>query len=312
MSGTTTWLLVAATIFGAGPRDTSAPAAAGRTVASQAVISHCQVFLIQDIEVPAKEAGAIVAINVAEGNQVQSGAVLARIDDRQAQFDKIAAELKRDAALAKSEDDIEVRFAEAALGVADAELSQNLDINRHSRGTISDAEIRRLKFARQKAQLQIDRSRLEMKIAAMTGDIETTAVAVAEDHIERRQITAPFEGIVLDVLRDKGEWVNAGDAVLRLIRLDQLRVEGFLSVRDYNPEDVANRPVTVSVQRAHGQFVQLPGRVVFVSPLVQAGDKYRIRAEVENRVQDNHWVLRPGMSASMVIHVNAPLGQVSR
>ncbi len=279
----------------------------------QCVISHCQVFLIKDVELSANEAGAIVAMYVHEGDPVQPGQLLAKIDDRQAQFDRLAAELKRDAALAKSQDDIEIRYSEAALGVADAELSQNTEINRHSPGTVSTTELRRLKLTRKKAQLQIDRSRLEQKISRMTADVETTAVAAAEENMRRRQITAPFAGIVLDVLRDQAEWVNAGEPVLRVIRLDRLRVEGFLNARNFNPEDVVNRQVTVQIQRARGQVVQLPGKVVFVSPLVQAGDKYRIRAEVENRIYDDHavgkqaagthWVLGPGMVATMVIHV---------
>ncbi len=64
---------------------------------------------------------------------------------------------------------------------------------------------------------------------------------------------------------------------------------------------------------ARGQTVRLPGKVVFVSPLVQAGDRYRVRAEVENRQQNEHWLLRPGMSASMTIHVQmAQLGVASQ
>jgi len=298
-----TLLVLAAGGIGANPLSEPAPSTANAALPGQAVMHHCQVFLIDDVQVPAKEAGAILILNVGEGDCVQQGDLLAKIDDRQAQFDRLAAELQRDAALAKSQDDIEVRYSQAAFGVADAELTQSTDINRHSPGTVSAAEVRRLQLTCQKAQLQIDRSRLELKIAAMTADIETTSVAAAEQRIYRRQITAPFSGIVLDVLRKESEWVNAGDPVLRVIRLDRLRVEGFLSIHDFNPEEIMNRTVIVDIPRAHGQIVRLPGRVVFVSPLVQAGEKYRVRAEVENRVQSEHWVLGPGMTASMTIDV---------
>jgi len=303
------WMLVVTTRLAADPGPQAMPAETSQTVPPErarraaATMTHCQVFLIHDTELSAKESGTITAIHVREGDEVRAGTMLACIDDRQAQYDKLSAELKRDAALAKSQDDIEVRFAEAAFGVADAELNQSLAINRHTSNAVSGAEIRRLRLTRQKAQLQIDRSRLELKIAGMTADVETTAVAAAEERIRRRQVMAPFDGIVLEVKRDPAEWVKTGDPLLRLIRLDRLRVEGFLQVREFNPEEVAGRNVTVAVQRARGQVVRLPGRVVFVSPTVQAGDKYRIRAEVENRLQDHHWVLRPGMSATMSIDV---------
>ena len=72
-----------------------------------------------------------------------------------------------------------------------------------------------------------------------------------------------------------------------------------------------NQPVTVEIERARGQTVRLSGKVVFISPLVQAGDRYRVRAEVENRQQNNHWLLGPGMSASMTIHVQAAATSVA-
>jgi macrolide-specific efflux system membrane fusion protein len=273
------------------------------TATRLATIEHCQVFLIRDIHISANEAGALVSLDAQEGDHVQAGVLLGKIDDRQAQYDKIAAELKRNVALAKSQDDIEVRFAQAAFEVADAELTQSMEANRHTANAVPTVEIRRLKLTRKKAELEIDRSRLDRRIASMTADVETTAVAAADESIRRRQITAPFAGMVLEVLRDEAEWVNAGEPVLRMIQLDRLRVEGFLSVRQFNPEDVDGRPVTVAVQRARGQVVQLPGNVVFVSPVVQAGDTYRIRAEVENQLLGDHWVLRPGMTAAMTIHV---------
>jgi macrolide-specific efflux system membrane fusion protein len=259
------------------------------------------------------ETGAIVALAVGEGDAVQPGQLLARIDDRRNQFEKLAAELKRSAALTKAQDDIEVRFAQASLGVADAELTQSEEINRRSPGTVSTAELRRLQLTSQRAKLQIDRSRLEQKIAGMTADVETTAVAAAEDKIERCKIVAPFAGTVLDVLRHEAEWVDAGEPVLRIIRLDRLRVEGFLDVRQFNPEEILNQPVFVEIERARNEAVRLPGKVVFISPLVQAGDRYRVRAEVENRQQNNFWLLGPGMSASMTIQVQtAPASVANR
>ncbi len=303
MLSATTWMLMVAAALGSPQEAAAAPPATAGPATNTAVIEHCQVFLLKDVHISANESGAIVSLQVQEGNHVQAGAILGKIDDRQAQYDKLAAELKRNAALAKSQDDIEVRFSEAAFGVADAELTQSLEINRRSSRTVSEAEIRRLKLTRQKAQLAIERSQFELRIAGVTADIETTAVAAAEAGIERRQIVAPFSGMVLEVLRDTSEWVNAGDPVLRLIQLDRLRVEGFLDAGQFNPEDVDGCPVTVAIRRARGQVVQLPGRVVFVSPLVQAGNKYRVRAEVENRLSDQHWVLGPGMTATMAIHV---------
>ncbi len=311
MLNITTCILTAVLTAGATPsepRPSVTPASPG---VNQALITHCQVFLIDDVHVPANATGALVTLSVRDGEPVRQGQLLAQTDDRQAQFDKLAAELKRDAASAKAQDDIEIRHSEASFGVADAELSQSEEINRRSPGTVSAAELRRLQLTRRRAELQIDRSRLELKIAGMTADVETTMVAAAEDNIRRCQITAPFDGIVLDILRHEAEWVNAGEPVLRMIRLDRLRVEGFLNLSQFNLEDVDGRRVSVEIERAHGEKIRLAGQVVFVSPLVQAGDKYRVRAEVENRVHNGHWLLGPGMAASMTIHLQPAATQAT-
>jgi multidrug efflux pump subunit AcrA (membrane-fusion protein) len=89
--------------------------------------------------------------------------------------------------------------------------------------------------------------------------------------------------------------------VLQVIRVDRLRVEGFVSGAEIGPDEIAGRPVTVEVQLAAGRTARFSGKVVFVSPLVQAGDKYRVRAEVENRSENGSPLLRPGMSATMTI-----------
>ena len=85
--------------------------------------------------------------------------------------------------------------------------------------------------------------------------------------------------------------------------MDRLRVDGFLSGDEYNPTDIAGHRVTVEIPLANDRRERFEGEVVFVNPLVQAGNKYRIRAEVDNRFERNEPLLRPGMMATMVIHL---------
>lgn len=269
-----------------------------------ATIQHCQVFLIQDVEVPAEQAGRLVRVDVRENDIVEPGDLLAQIDDRQAQLQKTAAELERNAAQTRADDDIEVRFSIKSFELADAELNQDLEINRKSRGVIPMAEIRRKRLARHRAELQIDRSKLDLRVAQMTADVQQAAVLAAEDNILRRQINAPFKGVVIDVQKQEGEWVDIGEPVIRVVRMDHLRVDGFLDGKDFNPSDLSDRQVTVTVQLARGQVERFNGKVTFISPLVQAGNHYRIRAEVENRQHLGHWMLRPGMNATMAVHAN--------
>jgi macrolide-specific efflux system membrane fusion protein len=266
--------------------------------------------LIEDVQVPALEAGALTSVDVVEGQFVTRGQVLARVDDRQPLLDEQAAELQRDAALAKAQDDIEVRYAEAALAVAIAELERALAIERRSPGGITQQEIQKLQLAKHRDELQIERSKLEMRVARMNADVHEAAVKSAENAVERRQIISPLDGVVVTLFHEKGEWVAAGESVVQVVRIDRLRVEGFLTATEVAPEDVAERPVMIEVQLSGQRAARFVGKVVYVSPLVQAGGKYRVRAEVENRIDNGHPLLRPGMTATMTIQTGTP--QTSR
>ena len=157
--------------------------------------------------------------------------------------------------------------------------------------------------------LEIDKSKLEQRVAYMAALVKHAELKGTDEQIMRRQIVAPIDGEVLAVNRQVGEWVNPGDVVCRVIRMDKLHAEGFLSAADYNPEEIVGQPIVVEVERARGQRVQLPGKITFVSPQVQAGNKYRVRAEIENRQAEKQWLLRPGMTASVTIGGGAIAGR---
>jgi RND family efflux transporter MFP subunit len=270
---------------------------------SEARIETAQVFFIDDVEVPAQETGLLMRVYAREGDLVEEGQPLVHLDDRKPQLTMQVADLERAAALARAEDEIEVEYALATLELAETELAKDQEINKRSPGSVPESDIRHKRLAVHRARLQIDRSRLDKHLAEVQAEVQSAAVMAAEETMRRCQIVAPFDGMIVDVLRQESEWVNAGEPVLRIARLNRLRVDGLLNAAEFNAQEVADRPVTVEVRLARGRRVQFQGQVVFVSPLVQAGNKYRIRAEVDNRLDGGHWILRPGLPTAMTIHV---------
>lgn len=291
------WSMIALTLVAQPPTGIGSPQS------RNAVMQHCQVFLIDEVDVPALESGPLVTMLVQEGHLVKQDDLLAQLDDRQAQLLKLSAEAERDAAQAKADDDIDVRYAMKSFELADVELNQDLEIKRRTPGAVTDGEVRRKQLVRTREQLGIDRAKLERQIAQLTADVKATSVQSADESILRRRIVAPFDGMVVEVYKQRSEWVNAGEPVLRVVRMDRLRVDGFLSGDELNPTDVAKRPVTVEIELAQGRRERFEGQVVFVNPQVQAGNKYRIRAEVDNRFERDEPLLRPGMTATMSIHL---------
>jgi len=270
---------------------------------SRAVIPRCLLSIKDEVPVPAKEAGVLVELQASEGMQVEKGQLLGRVDDKQSRMEKRVAEIEMKSAREQAENDVDVRYSNAAAKVAEQEYENAVDANRRVRGTFPPSEVRQLRLAWQRAVLEIEQAESRRRIAGFTSDSRAAEVEAADQAIARRRIEAPIDGEVVNVFAKLGQWVNPGDAVLRIVDLSTLRVEGFLNAADFDPGEVAGSPVTVEVELARGRRIRTEGKIVYVSPLVHAGGQYRVWAEVENRRENGSWLLRPGLTAAMTIAV---------
>lgn len=92
--------------------------------------------------------------------------------------------------------------------------------------------------------------RLDVEAKEQTLHIRKLAVA-------RHEVLSPIDGVVVEIFKRGGEWVKPGDAVARVINLDQLHAEGFLS------GDV--RPVRGQEVRLRKGDQEVKGAIDFVS-----------------------------------------------
>ena len=272
------------------------------------VLEHCLVSLVEEAKVPAREAGVLMELLVREGDSVSRGDLIARMDDSQPQFEKRKASAEHEQALAKADSDVDVRFAVASELVAAAEFEKAQAANDKLPGSVTRVELDRLELTERKSELQIEQAELERRMTSLAADAKEVEVDAADSAIQRRTITAPLDGVVVQVFPHRGEWMQPGDPLARVIRTDRLRVEGYVDSTRWNPDMVRDRPVTVSVRFADSRTESFQGRIVFTSPLVDSGGDYRVWAEVENRrVPDStQLLLRAGQSATMEIHASQP------
>ena len=85
-------------------------------------VSAVLVKLIEQVDVPAREAGVLEEVSVREGQMIDAGAAVAQIDDTAARFDKRKAELELEGARKLADSDVKVRFARKSAEVAESEL----------------------------------------------------------------------------------------------------------------------------------------------------------------------------------------------
>ena len=264
-------------------------------------LPRCMVSVKDEADIPAQEPGLLITLHVREGAQVTKGFVLAQIDEDERLVQREIAGFEQQVAAEQAESDINIRYSVAATDVAEAEYQAAVEANKKVAGTFPLTEIRRLKLAWHKSALEITQAELEQRVAKLTARAKAGEVKLAETSIRHRRILSPISGEVVQCFKQTGEWVDAGEQVLRVVRFDTLRIEGFVKADDCNPSDLINRPVTVTVQLAHGQQAETSGRVVYIHPFIETGKSYRIWAEVTNRQTAGQWIFLPGQTAAMRI-----------
>ncbi|MFZ5831836.1 MAG: efflux RND transporter periplasmic adaptor subunit [Planctomycetota bacterium] len=287
-------IAVAAAVF-IGPPAESAPS-------QVVVVPKALVSVIDEAKVSAQEAGVLRELPVVEGQTVPEGALLAKLDDLDALAAQRVAQLKELVAKEEAASDVNVLYSTAAADYAQADYYAADEANKRHANTFPEAEMRKYALAWKRAVLEIEKSKMDKRIAGLQANVAAADVEVANENVRRRQINSPLDGTVIERYRHVGEWVQPGDPLIHVMRLDRLRVEGFLDQFEIDPASIGGREVSVEVDLADKRREVFTGTVVYVKPLIEGGNKYRVWAEVTNRQEDGHWLLRPGMTSQLTIH----------
>ena len=253
--------------------------------------------LLAEAEVPAQEAGVLTAVAVREGQPVKRGELLAQIDDRKSHMAQRAAELARDEAQAKADNDVKIRFADKSLEVAEAELRRSMESIERFAKSISQSQLDVERLTVEKSRLEKEQAGHEADMDALAAKSKENELDAAKLEVERRQIAAPFDGVVVQIFVRLGEWVEPGQKAMRIVDARTLKAEGFVDAGQASGE-LLGQPVRLSVALADDPAATFGGKVAFVSPEVDPiTGQVRIWAEIDNR--DGR--LRPGQPVKMTI-----------
>ena len=230
--------------------------------------------------------------------------LLLQLDDRKAQKDLEVAQAKFEAARTKAKAaTINVEYAIAAKDVADGEYKVNARANEEVHGSVPKVRLSELLLKCKETELAIKKARSDQEIAEEEAKVAMAEVNAAQVMVERHKVVSPIAGVVVDVRNHKGEAVQPGQAVIRVVKLDILWVEGNVPAGSFAPSELEGHPVSVDVALARHQKLSLPGEVIFVKPVTDTGDSHMVRAKIENRKVNGAWLLSPGMRAEMNIQL---------
>jgi multidrug efflux pump subunit AcrA (membrane-fusion protein) len=270
------------------------------------VLQNATVKVKRELMLPSKDNGALVELAVEKGQTVEEGAILGQIDNTEAVMTETVAtaQLQTAEENAGRGSEIQLDYANKAQAVA-----EHIYLTKRqawqNRQAVTEMEVKEAELEFQRAEAQTLVRHLEQKLATFEVTAKAAELAAAKEGVARRRLTAPFAGYIEDCYRRKGEWVQAGEPILRLMDFETMIVSGQVDSREYSRRDIDKRPVTVVVELPRGQREELQGVITVVSPITDSiNDEFTVEAEVANKKVGNHWLLTHGSRVTMTIHVN--------
>lgn len=218
------------------------------------------------VDIASKLAGRVAEILVSEGDSVQKGAVVARLDTAEllAQLAGAKASVQRAlASVGRAEADIAIREAEHNL--AGIELQRALELEQRAAGTRAELERRRAQHVVSAANIQGARAALaEAKAAQQAAEAQ---VAQVKAMLADSELRTPVSGRVEYKLVQPGEVVAAGGRLVTILDLTDVFMTIFLPTGEAGRVALGSEarivldavadavfPATVSFVAAEAQF----------------------------------------------------------
>jgi RND family efflux transporter MFP subunit len=230
--------------------------------------------------------GLIQECLVRPGDRVKAGQVLGRLFNRD-----VLAEIEVHATSLESSE-IAIRQREAALEVERAKLRRAENLISRNALSIQDFQIQ---------QLEVKNRDLELKAAMQGRRMAESQLQQSRALAAAREIVSPHDGVVVEIYRNVGEAITAGIPVFRVVKVDRMRITGYLNAGDawrVQPgQAVRVRPELEGDDLPIEQEV-FKGRITFVDSEIDPKTlTCRVFADVDNR----SGLLRSGLECRMEI-----------
>ena len=254
-----------------------------------------------EVRVAPEVAGRLLENAAREGQTVQAGQVLARVDGTDYELQASQAEAQRKAmSYSTSQVDAQIRLAEHHAGVARADLARYETLRRQGWTTIPQLDVRRNAY--ESAVDQASAFRQQRAQAVAQTEVASRSLALAQQKLGRTIVRAPLTAAVLERLAEPGEVVAAGQPVVVLADLRKIRLKVFVSEADLGKIRL-DAPVRIKVdaypnRTFPARVAQVDAQAQFTPRDVHLKDE-RVRTVYGATLEADNpdGVLKPGMPA---------------
>ena len=185
----------------------------------------------------------------------------------------------------------EVEYAKKSSAFADKEYEAANELLAKGSSTLSETLRKRLEAER--ARLGIDVAVVKHENEGLAAEVAKAKLDAAKVRLELYNVKAPYDGVIVERLRDEGEWIRAGEPILRLTHMDEMKVQVSVDVRYVAPWQLEGAPIKVIVPVNARQDLTLETTVSYVSTEITS-DRVTVTAKIPNNKVGESWLMRDG------------------
>lgn len=256
----------------------------------------CMVFAAESMELPTQETGTVASLSVRENDFVAANQVIAKLDGKIAELEEHAAGLQKQVAASEASDESEIRLAEAF--VEETKLQADQYEEMAAKGNAGRGELKQRQLAAEQAKVRLGQSKTAKQQRELKSKLAQSAFVLSQQKVERLTLRSPIAGTVTRIDHRPGEWVQSGTTMVKIIRLDEVRIDCFVNIDQIDPSSLVGKSIQV-VSKRNASDLLFTGRITSYDPDVTGAGQVRVHAIVQNQKQGEHWMLLPGMSVSM-------------
>lgn len=313
----------------------TAEKSAKRTIV-ETVTAEGRVYPEVELVISPDISGEIVDLNVAEGDSVKRGQVLARI------YADIYASQRDEASSRVAQSQASVANSEAALESLKAQLNQAQQTYNRNKALLDDKVISKAEFEKYETELRSAQSQYnaaQQNIRSLKAGTQgaRTSLEQANKNLGRTTLVAPMDGVISSLSVKKGERVagnsfNVGTEMMRVANMSSMEVKVEVGENDIvkvNLGDSADVDVEAySPRKFKGVVTQIANSTKTGNSLTSTSSdvtKYEVRIRLDpasykdliDPLRPKRFPFRPGMNASADIKtkkrvnvVSVPIGAV--
>ncbi len=247
--------------------------------------------------------GKIFNIYIKPGQKVIRGQLLIKIDDTEKKLEVAKAEANKLKCLAQYLIDSEFEDAVSTDKISPQEIEMFKKAKSAYLKAITDFNAGRItqeqfdKINNRYERIMVSSGSLRQEIKKANDGLADAIISLkqAKINLKRTFIRSPFDGVISDLKVSKGESINSGQELLKVINLKSVYIEGFALESEVKNLNVSTK-VRIKFDSFNDKYIY--GRIDSISPEVDSTNK---TISIFVKIDNSNSKILPGMHAEMDI-----------